>query len=1008
MQEVVNALILDYAGVSELAFRTGANAVVDRNALARSAGILDGVNYVPGNLCSPADFALMLENTKPLYDAMRKVPMEPFFVNGMAQPIFPYGNSGSLGITTLDTTGEGIARFVVWVETDYDTDGDGKLDLIKVLVQLPRAAVDKGMKVGTVYEAQPYNEGTIGGTDHPTNIRTPGQNYLNENGPFHHELLHGVAAPRVPVGEKTTAEMVAEASFHCGRVNMSHANRCDCPWTRWSYQWTASAKDSPVTVEWGRPAGNQMGGRQRYDYFLVRGFAHVTTAGLATLEGDGMSTYGADIEIAAYAKVIEWLNGNAKAYASKDCNIEVKADWSNGLAGMTGVSYGGSTPVGVATTGVEGLAAIIPQNGVISYYEYQNAQGGQNWTAQYTPGLAGYILSAMGRPDWAGSAYRSRQLGYMQQMFLEAVELNGQYGEHWARRDYTRDGWDGFGKGWGPSKIQAAMLIVSGGNDPNVMPKQAVLMYEAAKKGNGDFRHLWNQGHHMSLNNHMVGEYSFQDVTNLWFSRYLFEHDNGVLDILPPVYAQSNKTGEFVEYGHWGDGGTFVMDNKNIGRASFTPLNLVTAPSSGNVPYMFGSSMFGGNLNSGDEDYSTFPVPVIFEDEFQPIVSADAPITITPANELDPTRFHLINSANGGTAWATQLNGQTAGSTLWSTVLTEDITIQGVTKFNFRAAIMSAGTNVLSNAPTVANQGSPVGQARVFARLVEVAAPGTTIRAFGTNVSGATISTTTIQTGGIYNGGGLAPSNLVRFTQATNLTHREIARGFMNLANPHSGWDSYLSTYEDRIDIGANIGVFHDYTLYLQPSVHKATAGNMLVLILSTGHWAGSTIDGNRNYTGVNAFTFSVDTEVSNVVIPLAVPAHRVTFTDWDGMVLASRWVSDGEAALPPAEDPVKKDWIFTGWDKDISEVYESMTVTAQFDPTILNLLPSAVVTKLNGNQNDLTITVIETWSDGAIIPITVTLKINNNAAGTYTVGSHRVYVDTKGNTQIREIRVVS
>jgi len=72
-----------------------------------------------------------------------------------------------------------------------------------------------------------------------------------------------------------------------------------------------------------------------------------------------------------------------------------------------------------------------------------------------------------------------------------------------------------------------------------------------------------------------------------------------------------------------------------------------------------------------------------------------------------------------------------------------------------------------------------------------------------------------------------------------------------------------------------------------------------------------------------------------------------------------------------------------------------------------LSATPSAFVTKLNGNQNDLTISVLENFSNGAKNVITVTLKINNNAAGTYKVGDYKVYVDTKGNTQIREIYIV-
>jgi predicted phosphodiesterase len=68
---------------------------------------------------------------------------------------------------------------------------------------------------------------------------------------------------------------------------------------------------------------------------------------------------------------------------------------------------------------------------------------------------------------------------------------------------------------------------------------------------------------------------------------------------------------------------------------------------------------------------------------------------------------------------------------------------------------------------------------------------------------------------------------------------------------------------------------------------------------------------------------------------------------------------------------------------------------------------PDAFVTKLNGNQNDLTITVTDLYADGTTNAVTTTFKINNNAAGTYEVGGYKVYVDTKGNDQIRACYIV-
>ncbi|MCL1906178.1 MAG: hypothetical protein FWG06_04120, partial [Clostridiales bacterium] len=92
----------------------------------------------------------------------------------------------------------------------------------------------------------------------------------------------------------------------------------------------------------------------------------------------------------------------------------------------------------------------------------------------------------------------------------------------------------------------------------------------------------------------------------------------------------------------------------------------------------------------------------------------------------------------------------------------------------------------------------------------------------------------------------------------------------------------------------------------------------------------------------------------------------------------------------------------------DFSEISDHLTVTALYDPTIIGLSAEAYVDKLNGNKNELTITVTEFWSDGAEISFTETFSISNNAADTYDVYGYSVYVDTKGNDQIRDCRIVN
>ena len=58
-----------------------------------------------------------------------------------------------------------------------------------------------------------------------------------------------------------------------------------------------------------------------------------------------------------------------------DGDEEVVADWCTGKVGMTGTSYNGTIPLAAATTGVEGLEAIIPVAPNTSYYHYYRSNG---------------------------------------------------------------------------------------------------------------------------------------------------------------------------------------------------------------------------------------------------------------------------------------------------------------------------------------------------------------------------------------------------------------------------------------------------------------------------------------------------------------------------------------------------------------------------------------------------------------------------------------------------------
>jgi hypothetical protein len=90
--------------------------------------------------------------------------------------------------------------------------------------------------------------------------------------------------------------------------------------------------------------------------------------------------------------------------------------------------------------------------------------------------------------------------------------------------------------------------------------------------------------------------------------------------------------------------------------------------------------------------------------------------------------------------------------------------------------------------------------------------------------------------------------------------------------------------------------------------------------------------------------------------------------------------------------------------------IYKTADVTMCIVNSEAPVTVSAVVAKDKGNTNTLTITVAEPCFDflaNKMRELEETFTINNNAADTYTVGSYNVYVDTKGNDQIRACYIV-
>lgn len=457
------------------------------------------------------------------------IRMAMVFEDGLAQPILTY-TSGTTAACNDESSD--IVRFCVYVETDYDTDGDSKLDLVKVLVQLPRAAMEGDYRAPVLYEARPYVAGT-------TNSVTAG------SGSFDIDSLYTQVEPRVSAGTATTAEIVEDAVY-----------------TDWYYS------QGYENLDW-------------YDYFLVRGYAVVTAAGPGTLGSEGFETCGTDLEIDAFAAVIEWLEGTQgrAAYTDKTGNISIEADWSNGQIGMTGRSYAGTTQFGLATTGVKGLETVVPVAGIASWYEYVCSQGIPTRSTGYTDYLAGYCSSRyFDSSDWATISARYRK--YLKQLDTDEKALNGNYGDHWAVRDYTVD-WE---------NINCSALIVHGMNDSNVRPKNTAMMYEAFKKAGADVRLLLTQDSHRtpaygSTKTEMLidGE-SYHDILNQWFTLHLCDDVTEGVDNIAAVTVQNNTDGSWSYYDSWE-----AASEMNI---SFEPNRQISSGTTTTARYVAGNTSY--------------------------------------------------------------------------------------------------------------------------------------------------------------------------------------------------------------------------------------------------------------------------------------------------------------------------------------------------------------------------------------------------------------------------------
>ena len=296
---------------------------------------------------------------------------KPTFRNGLAQIVPEFENP------------ESWIREDLWVETEFDSDGDGRLDRMHVDVTRPKATED-GLKLPVIYESSPYYSGTAG---------------------------------MVP-------EMFWNVRHEIGDVG-SH-----------EYGENAELRAHPEVIRRGeRPiiSNSQVKSWVPYGYIVV----HSENPGTGL--SDGSPTVGGDNESLAPKAVIQWLTGEKdNGYTTREGNEKVKAFWSTGKVGMTGTSYNGTLPLAAATTGVEGLKVIIPVAPNTSYYHYYRSNG----LVRSPGGYLGEDIDVLYDFIHSGNEdLRPRNNLRVRKEILEANmdRVTGDYNEFWATRDYLND-----------------------------------------------------------------------------------------------------------------------------------------------------------------------------------------------------------------------------------------------------------------------------------------------------------------------------------------------------------------------------------------------------------------------------------------------------------------------------------------------------------------------------------------------------------------------------------------
>ena len=219
-------------------------------------------------------------------------------------------------------------------------------------------------------------------------------------------------------------------------------------------------------------------------------------------------TVGGKNESLAPKAVIDWLCGRGKGFLLLRAQIGLLllVFWKGS---MTGTSYNGTIPLAAATTGVEGLEAIIPIAPNTSYYHYYRSNGLVRSPGGYLGEDIDVLYDFIHSGDESKRAYNNRTIRDTE-MKNGMDRITGDYNDFWAGRDDLLQ----------MKPMKAALLMSHGFNDWNVMPEHSYRIAMKAKEMGIPTQIFYHQNGH--------GGPPPMKMMNRWFTRYLHGIDNGV------------------------------------------------------------------------------------------------------------------------------------------------------------------------------------------------------------------------------------------------------------------------------------------------------------------------------------------------------------------------------------------------------------------------------------------------------------------------------------------------